>query len=261
MAYLSPTLTLLIAAVKKASVAVARDFNELEHLQSSVRNTAAFAARSAEKAAAILREECAKCKPNFGFVADSADSLPSSGNYFAVCPIDGFENFTHGNNKFALSLAMVENNTVTAAIVYNPISDEMFFAEKGSGAFKEGFRSHERLRVAGSKNAETALLGCSADATTAAKAFKLSPNTRISGATAVDLAYVAAGKLDAVITENAPTIAVAAGILLVKEAGGYIVNVGETDVRSEDLVKALLGGKIIATNEALRQKIADNMAK
>ena len=260
MAYLSPTLTLLIAAVKKASTAVARDFNELEHLQSSVHGNSGFASRSVEKAKNILREELAKLKPNYAFISDAADSLPANGNYFAVCAIDGIANFMHGNNKFALSVAMVSENAVVAAVVYNPIADEMFFAEKGTGAFKEGFRSHERLRVAGTKNISGALLNCTADADILHKAFALSTNVRISGVTALDLAYVAAGKTDAVIATAVPTNALAAGLLLVKEAGGYIVEIGQTDVRSEDLGKVLTGGNLIATNEALRQKIAETMA-
>jgi len=257
MAYLSPSLTLLIAAVKKASTAVARDFNELEHLQTSVHNNATFAERSAEKAKTILREELAKLKPNYAFVASASDSLPQNGNYFAVCAIDGIENFTHGNNKFALSVAMITENVITAAVVYNPILDEMFFAEKGNGAFKEGFRSHERLRVAGTKTAQNALLNCTANADLLQKAMNLSSNVRISGSVATDLAYLAAGKTDAVIAAEVPTNVLAAGMLLVKEAGGYIVSIGQTDVRSEDLNKVLLEGNIIAANEALRQKIAD----
>lgn len=260
MAYLSPTLTLLTAAVKKASTAVARDFNELEHLQSSVHGNTSFATRSVEKAQNILREELQKLKPNYAFIFEATDSLPQSGNYFAVCAIDGIENFTHGNNKFAISVAVVTNNVVTAAVVYNPISDEMFFAEKGSGAFKEGFRSQERLRVTGNKNLQNALLSCTATDNILPKALKISSNIRISGSTAMDLAYLAAGKVDAVIATNLPTNIVAAGILLVKEAGGYIIPVGQTDVRSEDLSKVLAEGSLIATNEALKQKIADAMA-
>ena len=260
MAYLSPTLTLLIAAVKKASTAVARDFNELEHLQSSVHSNSGFASRSVEKAKNILREELLKLKPNYAFISEATDSLPTSGNYFAVCAIDGIANFMHGNNKFALSVAMVSENGVVASVVYNPIADEMFFAEKGTGAFKEGFRSHERLRVAGTKNVSGALLNCTADTDTLRKAFELSSNLRISGTTALDLAYVAAGKTDAVIASGVPSNVLAAGLLLVKEAGGYIVEIGQTDVRSEDLGKVLSNGNLIATNEALRQKIAETMA-
>jgi myo-inositol-1(or 4)-monophosphatase len=146
------------------------------------------------------------------------------------------------------------------AAVYNPITDEMFFAEKGAGAFKEGFRSHERLRVAGTKNIERALFGCGADMVLAQKALQTSPNLNVSGCVALDLAYLAAGKLDIAVAQNASLTSLAAGLLLVKEAGGYVTAIGQADVRSEDLQKVLFDGNIIATNEALRQKAADLFA-
>ena len=260
MAYLSPSLTLIIGAVKKAAVAMARDFNELEHLQTSVHNDGKFALRSYEKVKKTLYEELAKIKPNFAFIGESTDSLPASGNYFAVNAVDGLANFGHGNTRFAMSVAMVENNVVLCAVIYNPITDEMFFAEKGAGAFKEGFRSHERLRVAGNKNIERTLFACGADAGLVQKALSVSPNLNVSGSVALDLAYLAAGKIDIAVAIGASLTTLAAGMLLVKEAGGYIVAIGETDVRSEDLQKVLLGGDIIATNEALRQKAADLFA-
>lgn len=257
MAYISPSLTLMTGAAKKAAVALARDFNELEHLQTSVHNDGKFALHSYEKAKKILQEELLKLKPNYAFVAEKTDSLPASGNYFAVNTIDGLSNFAHGNTRFAMSIAMVENNVISAAVVYNPITDEMFFAEKGAGAFKEGFRNHERLRVAKSKNIEYALFGCSADSLLLQKTLQTSANLNVSGSTALDLAYLAAGKLDVVAATNMSLQSLAAGILLVKEAGGYIIAMGETDVRTEDLSKVLISGKIIACNEALRQKSAD----
>lgn len=261
MAYLSPSLTLIIGAVKKAAVAVARDFNELEHLQTSVHNDGKFALRSYEKVKKTLCEELAKLKPNYAFVCESGDALPKSGNYFAINAIDGMSNFGHGNTRFAMSVAMVENNITMCAVIYNPITDEMFFAEKGAGAFKEGFRSHERLRVAGTKNIERALFSCGADTALVQKALQTSPNLNVNGSVALDLAYLAAGKTDIAVATNASLTSLAAGMLLVKEAGGYIAKIGQTDVRSEDLPKVLLGGSIIATNEALRQKAADLFAK
>lgn len=260
MAYLSPRLTLIIGAVKKAAVALARDFNELEHLQTSVHNDGKFAMRSYEKVKKTLVEELAKVKTDFAFVCESADKVPANGNYFAINAIDGLANFAHGNKRFAMAVALVENGVVTGAVVYNPISDEMFFAEKGTGAFKEGFRSHERLRVAGNKNIENALFGAAADIELVQRALQTSPKLNVSGCVALDMAYLAAGKLDVAVAKNVPQNALAAGLLLVKEAGGYVVAMGETDVRTEDLSKVLAGGDVIATNEALRQKAANIFA-
>lgn len=260
MAYISTALTAMANAVKKASIALSRDFNELEHLQSG-HNDGRFAQRSYEKVEKTLKEELAKLKPAYAFISKKEDTIPASGNYFFVAPIDGYANFAHGNGNFAVSVAMVENSVVVDAVIYSPVYDELFFAEKGCGAFKEGFRSHERLRVAGAKIAEQALIGSGADAELFRKALSLSKNVQVKGVNSLDLAYLAAGKLDIVASADNLPQTIAAGMLLVKEAGGYIVALGETDVRSEDFAKVLFGGALIASNEALRKKAADTFAK
>lgn len=260
MAYLSPVLTLITGAVKKVSNALTRDFNELEHLQSASRSDTLFAQRSLERTERVLKEELSKIKPGYPIIAQANEVIPASGNYFLISPICGFTNFAHANGNFAVSVALVENNIIVDAVVYNPIYDEMFFAERGYGAFKEGFRNQERLRVAGNKNIDKALLICNAKTELLQKVCNISANLQVSGCIALDLAYLAAGKSDAVIaTDNTPAN-IAAGMLLVKESGGYIFAVGETDIRTENLKKVLFGGNIIATNEALRQKIAEAMA-
>jgi len=219
-----------------------------------------FASRAYNKAHKTLSEELLKAK-NYPLISSANETIPASGNYFMVAPIDGFANFAHGNGDFAVSVALFENNVLIDAVVYSPIFDELFFTEKGCGAFKEGFRNYERMRVAGAKNIEKALLACNANIKVLSNACALSQNIRVKGSIALDLAYVAAGKLDAVIAADVSVASLAAGILLVKEAGGYIFAIGETDIRSENLNKVLFGGNIVATNEALKQKIADNLAK
>lgn len=261
MAYISSVLTAMANAVKKASVAVARDFNELEHLQNSLRNDGGFALRSRQKCEKVLREELAKLRPNYAFISTDNDAIPANGNCFLVSVIDGYNNFAHGNAAFAISIAMLENNAIVDAIVYSPIYDELYFAEKGSGAFKEGFRNVERIRVAGQKNTNNALISANADIAVLQKVLALSQNITVKGAISLDLAYVACGKTDAAVSSKCSPTEIAAGILLVKEAGGYVYDIGETDIRSENLQKVLFGGSIMATNEALREKIALNLAK
>lgn len=261
MAYLSPALTLVTGAIKKASVPLVRDFNELEHLQNTARGGRPFAQMAYERTADILKEEFAKIKPGYPVIIRADDSLPANGNFFMLSPVDGFDCFAHANASFAISAALVENNVLTAAVVCNPVTDETFFAEKGSGAYKEGFRNHERLRVPGSKYLENALIACSADGALLGSVCEVTKNVVVSGSAALDLAYMAAGKSDAVITlGNAPS-SLAAGILLVKEAGGYVFAAGETDVRSENLTKALLSGSIFAAGEPLLKKTAELTAK
>ena len=146
-------------------------------------------------------------------------------------------------------------------VVYNPIFDEMYFAEKGCGAFKEGFRNHERLRVAACKNIANALFLCSAEAKLCANVAAATPNLRVSGVPALDFARLAAGRVDATAVTNVKPNEIAAGVLLVKEAGGYVFEIGQTDVRSENLEKAVESGNLFATNEALRQKVAEIAVK
>ena len=112
MAYLSPVLTLIIAAVKKTSSALARDFNELEHLQNGVHGDSSFALRSAERTERILKEELSKIKAGYPVIVKNDEVIPTSGNYFLLSPIDGFVNFAHANGNFAISVALVEKNTV-----------------------------------------------------------------------------------------------------------------------------------------------------
>lgn len=261
MVYISPMLSAMCSAAKKASVALTRDFNELEHLQNSVHKDNMFAVRSYEKVEKTIKEELGKFKPDYAVICKKADEIPANSPYFVLSPIDGFANFAHGNASFAISLALIENNGVVDAVVYSPISDEMFFAEKGCGAFKEGFRSHERLRVAGTKDTEKAVISCSSQADLLQKVLSLSSNLLVTGSASLDLAHLAAGKSDVAVLSNVSVMNLAAGLLLVKESGGYVVELGETDVRSENLEKVLAKGGLIASNENLRQKVANTMAK
>ena len=260
MAYISPILSAMAGAAKKASVPMLRDFNELEHLQNSLRNDGAFAMRSRLKAEKTLRDELAKVRPSYMCVMSSKDAIPASGNYFMISAVDGYTNFAHGNGSFAISIAMIENNTIVDAVVYSPIYDEMYYAEKGNGAFKEGYRNLERIRIAAQKNAENALISINADSLVMQKIVNISQNILISGVVSLDLAHVAAGKTDVAVSYGCKPNEIAAGMLIVKEAGGYIFQIGETDVRSENLAKVLFGGSIIATNEALREKMASVLA-
>ena len=261
MSYLSPNLTNLIAAVKKAAASLARDFTEIENLQSSVKDYRNFVMNGYNKADRTLRTELSKMRPNFAFAEDGKPR--PQGGYFVVSTISGMTNFVHAIPYFSVSVAMCENNTTLAAVIYNPVSDELFFAEKGKGAFKEGFRSHERLRVSARAELEGALIAVKSVAQDVELSAKIVNNTlkfchdvRASGAVALDLAYVAAGKLDGVIAPATMQASMAAGILLVKEAGGMILDMEQEDTRTEDLPKVLNSGNLMASSFNLSQKIA-----
>lgn len=261
MPYISPLLTSVVTAVKKSASSLDRDFNELEQLQNSIRGNKNFVFNAYSRLEKNLKAELAKIRPDLP-VFTPADTV-SGNSYFAISPIEGLINFAHGNPDFAVSAALVENGIPVCAVVYNPAKDETFFAEKGKGAFKEGYRSHERLRVSSAKELEGSLIAASA-------VFKDNPapaaglhhaildktgNLRISGCAAQDLAYLAGGKLDAAISLNSHICSIAGGMLLVKEAGGSVRETSQKDTRSENLPAIFKSGNLAASNFNLTQKI------
>ncbi len=262
MAYISPMLTNIVTAVKKASVNLNRDFSEIERLQNSVKGSLDFARIAFEKIQKGLKIEFGKILPALPVITIN-EKVPAEGMFLSVSGIEGIANFAHGNPEFAISAALMNGQTVLAAVVYNPARDELFFAEKGKGAFKEGFRSHERLRVAAKQELDGALVAVKPVANDAELSAKLINNTlmqcrdvRVSGATALDLAYVAAGKLDALIAPQSMLASIAAGILLVKEAGGMALETEANDMRTEDLPAIFNSGNLVAVSFNLSQKMA-----
>lgn len=262
MAYISPMLTNIVTAVKRASVNLNRDFSEIEHLQNSVKGSLDFTRIAFDKVEKGVRIEFGKVLPTIPVVLIN-DKRPNEGMYLSISALEGIANFAHGHPEFAISAALMNGDTILAGVVYNPARDELFFAEKGKGAFKEGFRSHERLRVAAKQDLEGALVAVKPTSGDSLLSTKLINNTmalchdvRVSGSVALDLAYVAAGKLDAVIAPLSQLASMAAGILLVKEAGGVALDMEQSDTRTEDLPMLLNSGNLAAVSFNLSQKIA-----
>lgn len=267
MSYISPSMTMIISAVKKAANSLNRDFSEIEQLQSSVKNHRDFVVSSYGKIDRALRIELGKVKPDYA-IAIEGQPKPQ-GAYFIVAPIDGLSNFAHGIAHFAISVALFENGVVTAAVIYNPANDEMYFAEKGKGAYKEGFRNHERLRVSARKELSEALLSTLVSYNSEVSEYinihetivNSADNVRVFGAVSLDLAYVAAGKLDGTVSLGNKFSEIAAGLLLVKEAGGYILDMNQKDIRSENISLVLESGNLIATNAELSKKVYELLNK
>jgi len=262
MAYISPMLTNVVTAVKKASVNLNRDFSEIERLQNSIRGSLDFSRIAYDKIQKFIKVEFGKIFPMIPVVL-IGDKIPSNGTYFSVSSVEGVANFGHGNPNFAISVALIDNNVILAGVIYNPARDELFFAEKGKGAFKEGFRSHERLRVSSKQELEGSLIAIKPDLNDVQLSAKLVNNTialtrdvRVSGSLALDLAYVASGKLDCVIAPQSMRQSISAGVLLVKEAGGMVLDINQADTRSEDINSVLNSGDLVAVNFNLSQKIA-----
>lgn len=261
MPYISPLLTNIVEATKKSASSLDRDFAELEQLQNSVKSIKTFVMNSYTRLEQNLKVELSKIRPDIPVFTPSDKIVGKS--YFAVSPIEGLINFAHGNADFAVSVALVENEQILCGVIYNPARDEMFFASLGKGAFKEGYRNHERLRVSSVKELETALVSSTANfgknMTDAQKlhasVLKKTGNLRISGSVALDLAYLSGGKFDASVSLANHPCSILAGILLIKEAGGSIRAMGQKDIRVEDLAEVLNSGNLIATNFNLNQKI------
>ena len=263
MSYLSPLLTAIVGAVKKSASSLDRDFSELEQLQNSVRGNKNFVFNSYNRIEQNLKTELGRIRPDVPILTPN-DRVAGTA-YFAISPIEGLINFAHGNPEFAVSVALIENGAPVCGVVYNPARDETFFAEKGKGAFKEGYRSHERLRVSSVKELDGALISTTAGykensdeaARLHALILKKTGNLRLSGCIALDLAYLAGGKYDASLSLNNHVCSTAAGLLLVKEAGGAVRGMAQKDMRVEDLKEIFKNGNLAASNFNLNPKVAE----
>lgn len=267
MSYLSANLNILITAVKKATSSLSRDFSEIERLQSSIRGYKDFVATAIKKVENNLRTELSKARPNYAF-AENNKPQPQ-GPHYIVSALDGVENFSHGIPHFAVSVAICENDMITAAVIYNPATDECYFAEKGSGAYKEGYRNHERLRVSARKELQECVISLPNKSKQeieheteicrriSSKVLPEISSVRSFGCSSLDFAYVASGKLDALIGVGKSINEMAAGILLVKEAGGAIYEIAQKDIRSENIAAVLHSGDVVACNANMGKTLTE----
>ena len=221
---ISANLNIMIKAAEKASKNLIRDFGEIEKLQVSVKGPSDFVSNADIKAEKIIIEELTKTKKNYSIVSEESGikiNLDTE-NFWIIDPIDGTTNFLHGVPHFSISIALKSNNEIISGLIFDPIKDEMFYAEKNNGAFF----NNQRIRVSKKKQLESCLF-----ATGGKKEIEVDLITRKSGSAALDLAYVAAGRFDGYFQNNLHLWDVAAGIILVKEAGGIIneINLTEND--------------------------------
>lgn len=261
MPYISPLLTNIVDAVKKSAFSLDRDFSELEKLQNSVSSIKTFVMHAYQKTEQNLIVELSKIRSDIPVFTPSQKVVGDS--YFAVSPIEGLINFAHGNPDFAVSVALVEKGETICAVIYAPALNETFFAAAGKGAFKEGYRSHERLRVSSVKDLNTALIATTSSfEKTPEKLSKINTsvlsktsNLRISGSVALDLAYLSGGKYDGLISLANHISSIAAGLLILKESGGAVRSLEQKDIRSESVAEVFKSGNLAATNFNLSQKI------
>ena len=222
-------LTVMIAAVRKAARALARDFGEVENLQVSRKGPGDFVTNADKRSEKILFEELSRARPGYGFLMEERGEVPGTDktNRFIVDPLDGTTNFMHGNPHFCISVALEREKELVAGVVYDVIKDELFWAEKGQGAYL----NDKRLRVSGRANlADSAIAvalphqGRANDEKLIKEIQRMAPLVaamRSTGSAALDLAYVAAGRFDGYWDRALKFWDIAGGAVIVREAGGF----------------------------------------
>ncbi len=212
---ISANLNIMIKAAEKASKVLIRDFGVVENLQVSVKGPSDFVTNADKKAEKIIIEELSKSRKKFSILSEETGEIKNSdiNNVWIIDPIDGTTNFLHGVPHFAISIALKSNNEIISGLIFDPIKNEMFYAEKNNGTYF----NNQRVRVSRKKILEECLF-----ATGGKKEIKSDLNTRKSGSAALDIAYVAAGRYDGYFQNHLNLWDIAAGIIMVKEAGGKI---------------------------------------
>lgn len=255
---LSANLNVMIKAAKKAGRHLIHDFGEIEHLQISKKGPSDFVSKADIKSEQILVAELQKARPKIGFLLEESGEIigENTSSRWIIDPLDGTTNFLHAIPHFAISIALETDKQIVAGVVYNPISDELFYAEKGQGAYVFGGHRDTRLRVSVRKNMSECLIATGipfqghGDHETYIKqmgnVIAKTAGVRRIGAAALDLAYVAAGKCDGYWEMGLKPWDIAAGMLLVKEAGGHVTMLG--DKRTSKDHEILNSGNILAAN-------------
>ncbi len=248
----SPLLNVMSAAARKAARSLVRDFGEVEQLQVSRKGPADFVSIADTKAERILRTELAKARPDYGFLMEESEPITGKDarHRWLVDPLDGTTNFLHGIPHFAISIALERAGEIVAGLVYDPVRDETFFAERGTGAYL----NDRRLRVSGRTRLLDSLIATGlpfhgrirhpAWLDMVAGVVDATAGVRRFGSAALDLAYVAAGRYDGFWETGLSPWDIAAGLIIVREAGGYVSEV-------EGGHKMLETGSVLAANDHL----------
>ncbi len=258
----SPLINVMKRAADKAARGLKRDFGEVENLQVSRKGPADFVSTADLKAEQVLHTELSRARPRFGFLMEESGAKGSDASApqrWIVDPLDGTTNFLHGLPHFAISIALEDRGEITAGVIYDPVKDEMFWAEKGVGAFLvSGSQKDRRLRVSSRGRTEDCILATGIPFVGHGDQEKFvnelnvvmgnTAGVRRWGAASLDLAYVAAGRFDGFWERGLQPWDIAAGLLIVKEAGGYVSTI-------EGGTAQLDSGSILAANDQLHPRM------
>ena len=226
---ISPNLNIMIKACEKVSKVIIRDFGEVENLQVAKKGPKDFVTKTDKRVEEILIQELSKSKKNYSFITEETGVIKNvdDNNIWIIDPIDGTTNFLHGIPHFAISVALKSNNKIISGIIFDPIKNEMFYAEKNNGSYF----NNQRIRVSNKNNLDECLFG------TNIQGVKFSNlNVRCSGSAALDLAYVGSGRLDGFFQNNLNIWDIAAGLLIIDEAGGKINNFEDNKISKISLM-------------------------
>ncbi len=225
---ISPNLSIMIKACEKASKVIIRDFGEVEKLQVSKKGPRDFVTKTDKRVEEILIDELGKNKKNFSFITEESGIILNSNKdiFWIIDPIDGTTNFLHGIPHFAISLALKFKEEIVSGLIFDPIKNEIFYSEKNNGSFF----NNQRIRVSKKNNIEDCLF-----ATNHEGAKYSSLNLRYSGCAALDLAYVGSGRLDGFFHNKINLWDIAAGAIIVEEAGGIVNNINKYEINNIDI--------------------------
>ena len=261
----SALLNVMVQAAMKAGRSLSRDFGEVQNLQVSLKGPGDYVSQADRKAEEIIYQELSKARPGYGFLMEERGPVEGDDGQhrWLVDPLDGTTNFLHGLPHFAVSIGVERDGELIAGVVYEPVHDEMFWAEKGQGAYL----NQRRIRVSARRQLRDALIGTGIPfmgkgndpghqhylAQMGAVMGQVA-GIRRWGAAALDLAYVAAGRLDGFWESHLSAWDVAAGIVLVREAGGFVSEIAG----GSGMLKS---GSILAANDHLHQPLGDILRK
>ena len=252
----SALMNIMVNAAMKAGRGLIRDFGEVENLQVSRKGPADFVSVADKRAEKLVMDDLMKARPTYSFLMEEGGEIKGTDGMhrWIIDPIDGTTNFLHAIPLFAIAIALERNGEIVSSVIYNPVMDELFTAEKGQGAWL----NNRRLRVASRKHMADALLvtginsqGRALDALQLRQLNHLTPavaGIRRSGSISIDLAWLAAGRFDGVWEAGLKPWDIAPGLLLVREAGGFVTDyAGGTD--------SIAKGEVVAGNEAIQAEL------
>jgi myo-inositol-1(or 4)-monophosphatase len=252
----SALINVMVKAARRAGRSLKRDLGEIENLQVSLKGPANFVSLADKRAEQMLYDDLTKARPGYGFLGEEGGTREGTdkSNTWIVDPLDGTTNFLHGIPQFAISIALQREGTIVAGVIYNPANDELYIAERGKGAFL----NDQRLRVAGRKQLGDCVIACGlphigrGDHELSRREMAEMQNRvaglRRFGAASLDLAFVAAGRLDGYWERNLQPWDIAAGLVVVREAGGIVSGIEGHD-------NAIESGNVVCGNETIHREL------